>query len=594
MTVRGRGAAAVVAAAAAAAAAADGCPPLPPRHRYNALSPLLLVFVVVAAGSNLCHSFKLHRIHRSAVLSRRRRSSSFPFCCRFGVGVGVLGVQRVPFGRQRLWAKPPPTSLFDLEAIEALEQRLLMMQQERSEQEQMQPPEHSEGTEDGWDDEEEEGLDDDDEYDDEYESLDGVHGTGGNAAVDTAVVVPPHLNGARLDSVLATLHPHLSRSFCGVLILEGRVSLGDSNETAGGAATIVRQRSFRVRAGEALTVRFRSPDEGPTSVAPQDLPLDVLFEDDHIIVLNKAAHMVVHPGAGNTNGTIVNALAHRFRSNSNNNTSSGPTTLWEDEVSTHNGTVLQPSSLRPGIVHRLDKGTTGVIVVAKTAAALASLSEQFASRQVRKTYFAIAVGNPGAKVTVDAPIGRDPMDRKKMRVVPEVHWRRRRRKDGGPGAGSSTDASRYTVQPSRTGRSAVSHVETLAFDGKLSFVKVRIETGRTHQIRVHLRHRNAPVYGDDAYGLPDWNRKLCKRDGILQGRPLLHAYRLELRHPATGKRLCFRAPLPDDFTRVLSRIFPQDGRERPDFFIFPPEGGDEDPGCVGTAEVAADDGPAAL
>lgn len=207
--------------------------------------------------------------------------------------------------------------------------------------------------------------------------------------------------------------------------------------------------------------------------------------------------------------------------------------------------------------------------MAKSSRALTNLSIAFAARQVKKTYLAVTVGNPGSNVKIDKPIGRHPVFRQKYRVVPDPHQRNSRNRLVAPRAIKST--------PSQAGRSALSYVDSLAFDGKLALVRVKIETGRTHQvrtncfqrfvafcctqvvfimlqIRVHLQDRHTPIYGDDVYGLSDWNKRLSKAQKI--DRPLLHAYKLSLCHPITGKQMDFSAPLDPDMMRIASSIVP--------------------------------------
>ena len=277
------------------------------------------------------------------------------------------------------------------------------------------------------------------------------------------------------------------------------------------------RKSYKVTAGQQLLVRI--PVERHQEIlTPQKLPLHVLWEDEHMIVLNKAADMVVHPAAGHwDNGTVVHALLYYlqhespFATEANggsagesflNATAALPTEGVHPESSSSAATVNNLLRLRPGIVHRLDKGTTGVLVVGKTAAAVAELSQQFADRTVRKTYLAVTVGNPGRRVVIDKPIGRHPVHRQRMRVVPVPNDDNDNRSNGRP-----TTTSTATSK----GRRALSLVDTLAFDGKLSLVRVRIETGRTHQIRVHLQDRHTPIYGDSVYGLSDWNKRLQKQ-----------------------------------------------------------------------------------
>jgi 23S rRNA pseudouridine1911/1915/1917 synthase len=368
--------------------------------------------------------------------------------------------------------------------------------------------------------------------------------------------IPPELDNKRIDAVITALEPELSRSFCGKLVTDDRVRLVSNSKNS-----VLNKKGFKVEAGQRLQISFPR-DERVTEIVAQDLPLDILFEDEHMIVLNKAANMVVHPAAGNWEGTVVNALAY-YLSKSPKGTgdfvdSDGKirreTSNEDVDVDGADGDVI---SFRPGIVHRLDKGTTGVLIVAKTTQALAALSNSFASRQVRKTYLTITVGNPGKRVKIDKPIGRHPINRQRMRVVPDPH-----KKDSG--GSSPRDRMTDDRTPSQAGRRALSFVDTIAFDGKLSLVQVRIETGRTHQIRVHLQDRHTPVYGDDVYGLQDWNKRLSKTHKIQ--RPLLHAYKLEIGHPVTGEKMVFVAPLAGDMLVVAKAVFPQGEEELPAIF----------------------------
>jgi len=226
-------------------------------------------------------------------------------------------------------------------------------------------------------------------------------------------------------------------------------------------------------------------------LAPESIPLTILYEDEDVIVINKPAGMVVHPAPGNWSGTFVNALLGHCE------------TLEVSE-----------GSLRPGIVHRLDKETSGVLLAAKTLLAQQRLIELFAGRQVYKEYLAICCGNPG-KGKIDLPIGRHPIHRQKMAILKEK------------------------------GKPALTHYETLSFDGALSSVKIILATGRTHQIRVHMLHLDTPILGDSTYGQPSINKKYKAE------RQLLHAYRLRLPHPLTGKEMEFEAPVPADLLRFL-------------------------------------------
>ena len=283
----------------------------------------------------------------------------------------------------------------------------------------------------------------------------------------------------RLDSWLAAAHPAISRSRWKQLIETGRVLLNGAPVLKPNAA---------LAPGDVLACTL--PDPEPVGLVPADIPLDVLYEDADLIVLNKPAGLVVHPAPGHAADTLVNALLHHCAD-------------------------LQGigGELRPGIVHRLDKDTSGVLVVAKNEAAVAGLVAQFSSHAVRKEYLALAWGalkKPSG--VVDLPIGRHPVHRQKMAVTEK-------------------------------GRAALTRYEVLAAGPLAALLRVRIETGRTHQIRVHLAHLGHPVVGDATYGRA--------RHGLpadLQiPRQMLHAHVLEIAHPRTGRPLVFTAPPPPDF-----------------------------------------------
>jgi 23S rRNA pseudouridine1911/1915/1917 synthase len=394
------------------------------------------------------------------------------------------------------WAKPPPSAKFDLEAIEAFELDLLARERLLA-------------------------NGDDNSVDYDADDLDDDDDGGVNVKEYT---IPSTLDKVRIDTAVAMLLAtdvtqalNISRSACGQLVTDGQVRVNGIVET---------RKSFKVVADSTLHVHIPI-HEAVTEIVPQNIPLDILFEDKYMLVLNKAAGMVVHPAVGHWDGTVVNALAYHLQGSTATNTNGCNTPIdGLDPAATHSPGDLE-RSLRPGIVHRLDKGTTGLLVVAKTSAALAALSDQFRARTIRKTYLAITVGNPGTGVVIDKPIGRHKTFRQRMRVVPDH--------------GSN-------------GRRAVSRVDTLAFDGKLAFARVQIETGRTHQIRVHLQDRRTPIYGDDVYGLADWNQRLERTHGI--ARPLLHAYQLQLSHPVTRETMMFRAPLPHDLQKIVQTIDP--------------------------------------
>jgi 23S rRNA pseudouridine1911/1915/1917 synthase len=281
----------------------------------------------------------------------------------------------------------------------------------------------------------------------------------------------------RIDMVLVRHLPHLSRSKIQSLVKSGRVTLrGEAVKNNG-----------EVQAGDLFRVEEEAP-KPPAGARPEDIPLEILHEDEDLLVVNKPAGMVVHIGAGHEEGTLVNALLHH-------------------------GAALSTGSEehRPGIVHRLDKETSGCIVVAKNDQTHAALSAQFADRQVKKTYLAIVRGRPRhTKGTVDLAIGRHPVQRQKM-----------------------------TPRRPPSGRDAVTDYQLLAVRDNWSLVACMPRTGRTHQIRVHLQHLGHPIAGDPLYG---------KRDNF--ERHLLHAWKLEFTHPRSGIVIACSAPLPADFALV--------------------------------------------
>lgn len=257
--------------------------------------------------------------------------------------------------------------------------------------------------------------------------------------------------------------------------------------------------SLPVKAGQ--TFRINLPAAGPATAVAEDLPLTILYEDSDVVVIDKAAGMVVHPAAGHGSGTLVNALLYHV-----------------DDLSGIGG------ELRPGIVHRLDRGTSGVMVVAKNDTAHQELSRQFHDREVEKEYFALVWGTVHGGKRIDAPIGRDPGDRQKM----------------------STRA--------RRARSAVTRVTRAEHFRGVSLLQVAIATGRTHQIRVHLNAIGHPIVGDPTYGgvrrhVPNDVRAVQRLE-----RPFLHAWRLAFTHPTDGRRLEFESPLPADLQAVLDAV----------------------------------------
>ena len=302
------------------------------------------------------------------------------------------------------------------------------------------------------------------------------------------VEVPSEHDGERLDTFLAAALPGHSRSQLQKLIKDGHVS-GVKGLRA----------STPVKAGQRFVVDLPAPE--PTAAVAEDLPLTILYEDADIVVIDKPAGMVVHPGAGHSSGTLVNALLHHV-----------------DDLSGVGG------ELRPGIVHRLDRGTSGVMIAAKNDAAHQELSRQFHDREVEKEYIALVWGLVQAGKRIDAPIGRDPNDRQKM----------------------STRA--------RRARNAVTRVTWALNLRGVSLIHVAIATGRTHQIRVHLSAIGHPVVGDPTYG--GVHRHVADDVRAVQRleRPFLHAASLKFTHPTDKRVMEFESPLPPDLQAVIDEI----------------------------------------
>lgn len=336
---------------------------------------------------------------------------------------------------------------------------------------------------------------------------------------------------SRLDTYLASKYSDYSRSYIGTLCEQGLVLVNNKTQ----------DKAYKVSSGDKIL--FTVISKTVTDVEPENIPIDIIYEDDDILAINKADGMVVHPAVGSPNGTFVNALLYHLGDTAKAliDQSKQAVAPANDDLDDNEENVdlpetpeaanASPAALRPGIVHRLDKGTTGVLIAAKHPMALDKVSKLFAQRRIRKVYLAVCVGHPG-DTTIVEPIGRSPKNRQLMCTY-----------DGPPG------------------KPAVTHTRTLCFDGKLSLVLVRIETGRTHQIRVHLKERRTPILGDDAYGNGQWNKQYIKSHQVR--RPLLHAYETEFIHPFTNKPVLLRAPLPADFQRVIKSIsggliFPQD------------------------------------
>lgn len=298
----------------------------------------------------------------------------------------------------------------------------------------------------------------------------------------TALTIPSDLGGSRLDAALAKLFPEHSRSRLQVWLKEGHIRLDGEQRDA----------KHKVWGGETVTMEaLVSPQD--MSVQAEDIPLNIVFEDDTLIVINKPVGLVVHPGSGNWSGTMMNGLLH------------------------HAPQLAEVP--RAGIVHRLDKDTSGLLVVAKTLTAQTALVRQLQARTVRRHYLALALGQVLQDGLVDAPIGRHTRDRTRMAV------------NGG-------------------GREARTHYVIRERFTRCTLLECRLETGRTHQIRVHMANITHPLVGDQVYG-----RKVSG-DARLDSFPrqALHAWRLALEHPKSGDEMAWEMPLPDDFSELLESL----------------------------------------
>lgn len=295
--------------------------------------------------------------------------------------------------------------------------------------------------------------------------------------------VPENLHGERLDKVLSRLLAGYSRGYLQELIETGAVDL-DKKEV---------KPNTKVKSGEAVQVRV--PEPKPLQLKPEKRDLQILYEDSHLLVLNKPAGLVVHPAPGHTEHTLVNALLTHCK-----------------DLSDINGV------LRPGIVHRLDKETSGCLVVAKNNKAHQNLALQFEKRTIEKTYQAIVAGKWRlGEYRIEGAIGRHPVARKKMSV----------RTAGG--------------------KEAVTLVKPLELFGDFSFLELKLLTGRTHQIRVHLSHAGYPILGDTQYGRSKAGRALP----VQVSRQMLHAAGLAFEHPFSGKKMRFTSSLPSDMVKIL-------------------------------------------
>ena len=286
----------------------------------------------------------------------------------------------------------------------------------------------------------------------------------------------------RIDKLVPILNENITRMLAQKLLDEGKILVNDKKEKP----------SYKVKVNDIISIEI--PEAQETEIIPEDIPLDVLYEDDYIIVVNKAKGMVVHPANGNYTGTLVNALLYRCK----------------DSLSGIGG------EKRPGIVHRLDKDTSGVLMVAKCDKAHINLSDQIKEHKVKKTYIALVKGIvKDNEATIDMPIGRSKKDRKKMDI-------------------------------DKNGKNAITHFKVLKRYQGYTLLKVNIETGRTHQIRVHLSTIGYPIVGDMVYSTG-------KNEFNVEGQ-MLHAWRIEFTHPITEEKMNIEAPLPQYFEDVLKKL----------------------------------------
>lgn len=307
------------------------------------------------------------------------------------------------------------------------------------------------------------------------------HITEGMAGEQERLIIAEEQAGQRADVGLALLLD-ITRSNMQRLLEDGRAVKGAK----------VLKANYKLKAGDEIVVTL--PEPQPLDAQPENIPLDIIYEDEDVIVVNKARGMVVHPAAGNYSGTLVNALLYHCKN-----------------LSGINGVI------RPGIVHRLDKDTSGIMICAKNDEAHLSLSQQIQAKTARRTYLAVVRGNIKTDSgTIETQIARDKVDRKKMAVVKE------------------------------NGREAITDYEVVERFGKYTLVRCKLRTGRTHQIRVHMEYLGYPLVGDPKYSP-------MKTPFAIKGQAL-HSQTLEFTHPRTGKRMQFEAPLPEDMQKIITRL----------------------------------------
>lgn len=287
--------------------------------------------------------------------------------------------------------------------------------------------------------------------------------------------------GKRLDVLINEVLEDSTRSYVQKLITSNLVEI---------SGIIPKKSGYKIKGNEIININI--PQNEEIDLTPEDIPISIVYEDSHMVIINKQPRLVVHPAYGNYNGTLVNALLYHIK-----------------DLSGINGVI------RPGIVHRLDKNTSGLIIIAKNDNSHVKLSNMFANKEVKKTYLAISRGILKEKNgKIESLIGRDPKERKRMAVVKE------------------------------NGKNAITNYHVLDEKNNVSLISVNIETGRTHQIRVHLKSLGHPIIGDETYG--------SKND--IFTRQMLHAYKLELTHPITNEKLEFIGELPEDFKKCLKHF----------------------------------------
>jgi len=300
------------------------------------------------------------------------------------------------------------------------------------------------------------------------------------------ILVNEHESGRRLDVIIASRISNCSRSFSAGLIQKGEILVQGE----------VKKPSYRVKTGDNISVNIPPPE--PVLSEPEPHNIDILYEDKHIIVINKEPGLVVHPAPGHNNGTLVNRLLYHCP-----------------------GLEGIGGKLRPGIVHRLDKDTSGTIVAAKNDTAHINLAAQFKSRKIIKIYLALVHGVVKSESgSISLPIGRHPSDRKKMSTI------------------------------SRKSRSAKTFWKVIERFNGTTLLELDLKTGRTHQIRVHCTAINHPIVGDHVYG----GKKTAKNLPAFVPRQMLHAWRLEFAHPVTGKAMSFKSPVPPDMEKIIETL----------------------------------------